>query len=155
MADTDGDNVIAILTHPEVIPTFMVPDLPTREDAFKLFDRIRQLSLAEDRFVYGIYLADTLIGFINDVDRTETEIELGYVIHPDYKNRGYASEALSASIPALFARGYSTVKAGAFEDNAASIRVMEKCGMTLLPHTEETEYRGRTHRCVLYEIRNR
>lgn len=154
MTEDDADAVISMLTHPQVIKTFMVPDFPSLEDAYKLFDRIRQLSLDETRFVFGIYCNDRMVGFLNDVDRTETEIELGYVIHPDCHNNGFATEALAASIPALFARGYSVVKTGAFEENAASIRVMEKCGMTRLTETEDIEYRGRIHCCVYYEAKS-
>ena len=154
MTDADADSVIDMLTHPEVIQTFMVPDFPSRQEALKLFERLKALSLAEDRFVYGIYLEDQIVGFLNDIDRNGDEIELGYVIHPQYKNRGFATEALAASIKSLFAQGFAAVKTGAFVENAASIRVMEKCGMTLLPQTEDIEYRGRVHRCVYYEARN-
>ena len=53
---------------------------------------------------------------------------------------------------ALFSEGFSAVKAGAFSENAASIRVMEKCGMTKTGETEQIEYRGKTHTCVYYAI---
>ena len=153
MADTDADAVIGILLHPQVTATYMIPDLPTREEQMALFERFKTLTHDESRFVYGIDLGGRIIGFLNDVERKEDFIEMGYVIHPDYWNRGYAAEALGAVVELLFAHGFAAVRAGAFEENPASLRVMEKCGMTPLEFTEDIEYRGRSHRCVYREIR--
>lgn len=47
--------------------------------------------------------------------------------------------------------GFRKVKAGYFEENEASRRVMEKCGMKQLSYTDEIEYRGITHKCLYYE----
>ena len=147
------DAAIRIFINDEVKQTYMLPVFPDREAAQKLFDRLRQLSLEKDRFVYGIYHGDALVGFLNDVVRKDTTIELGYVIHPDHKSRGYATEALCAAIEELFRIGYDVVKTGAFQENAASIRVMQKSGMTLTNETEELEYRGKIHTCVYYEMK--
>lgn len=153
MVDTDADAVIDILLHPQVTATYMIPDLPTREEQMVLFERFKNLSHDDSRFVYGIDLDGRIIGFLNDVDRGEDFIELGYVIYPDHWNQGYAAEALDAAVRELFACGFAAVRAGAFEENPASLRVMEKCGMTPLELTEDIEYRGRTHRCIYREIR--
>jgi len=50
----------------------------------------------------------------------------------------------------MFARGFSEVLAGAFEENLASMRIMEKSGMTRIEKTDEIEYRGKVHQCVYY-----
>ena len=150
MADTDADAVIGILIHPQVTATYMIPDLPTREEQMALFERFKTLTHDESRFVYGIDLGGRIIGFLNDVDRGEDWIEVGYVIHPDHWNCGYAAEALGAAVELLFAHGFSAVRAGAFEENPASLRVMEKCGMIRQDHTDEIEYRGITHTCIYY-----
>ena len=42
------------------------------------------------------------------------------------------------------------VYAGAFAENPASLRVMQKAGMTLMDKTEDLEYRGKTHHCIFY-----
>ena len=152
-SDEDAETMIALLTNSEVIKTYMVPDFRSSAEEVKLFERFKELSGSDERFVYGIYLEEKLIGFINDVEIKETEIELGYVIDPSYKNQGFATEALAAAIKALFAAGFSVVRTGAFEENAASMRVMEKCGMVRLGQEEEIRYRGKVHRCCLYEIK--
>ncbi|MBR4442633.1 MAG: GNAT family N-acetyltransferase, partial [Clostridia bacterium] len=106
------------------------------------------------RFVYGIDLDGRLIGFLNEVHRDGETIELGYVIHPDWQRRGCMTEALKAAVDALFAMGWSAVRAGFFEGNDASRRVMEKAGMTRVDLTEVIEYRGESHNVVYYEIKN-
>ncbi len=153
LTDSDRDATVELLTHPKVGETYMVPDFQSREEAAKLFERLKKLSETEDRFLCGIYQEDCLIGLIHDVDIQGDELELGYVIHPDRWHEGFATEALTAAIEELFRRGYQVVRAGAFEENRASIRVMEKSGMTGLPKREEIEYRGKIHRCVFFEKR--
>ena len=128
----------------------MLPNFPTEEDAIKLFRRLMELSQGDDHYVVAICLGDSLIGWINDTEQQGSSIEVGYVIHPRYHGHGYMTEALKASIVDLFDRGYTEVKAGAFEENIASIRVMEKCGMIQQKHMDEIEYRSVMHRCVYY-----
>jgi RimJ/RimL family protein N-acetyltransferase len=66
-------------------------------------------------------------GFHGPPDRGE--IELGYGIHPDHRNAGYATEAAVALVGwALGGERVTHVIAECDEDNAASIRVLEKAG---------------------------
>jgi RimJ/RimL family protein N-acetyltransferase len=80
----------------------------------------------------------------------EGKIELGYVVHPDYWGRGYCTEGLKQAMEMLLAKGFREVVCGAFEENTASLRVMEKAGMTKIDLTEAIEYRGEVHNCVYY-----
>ncbi|NLV51531.1 MAG: GNAT family N-acetyltransferase [Clostridiales bacterium] len=79
---------------------------------------------------------------------------LGYVIHPQFHGLGYAAEALSAVIIYLFDKGYRQIIAGAFENNVASIRVMQKCGMVQTDKTAMIPYRSEIHRCIYYSIKS-
>ena len=92
------------------------------------------------------------MGILNATEVSGDSVELGYALLPAFHGQGYATEALGALIEVLFAFGFRQVIAGAFEDNAASIRVMVKCGMQLLPKTDTVTYRGACHRCVYYGI---
>jgi len=150
--EKDLDHALSIFYNEDVKKTYMLPDFPTKENAIALFERLQRLSENPNRFVYGIYLNSSLIGFINDVEISETAIEVGYVIHPDYQNQGYMTEVLKECIDELFRIGYTTVKAGHFADNIASGRVMQKSGMRKTAHTDTLEYRGITHTCINYEI---
>jgi len=151
--DSDLERAIELLTNEEVKETFMLPDFESIEQAEKMFFRIKDYSVSDSHFEYGIYLQEKLIGFLNDVEINGDTIEIGYVIHPDHKNQGYATEALAASIEELFRIGYSCVRAGYFSENIASKRVMEKCGMVEISKTVDIEYRGKVHHCIFMETR--
>ncbi|MBR5144517.1 MAG: GNAT family N-acetyltransferase [Clostridia bacterium] len=155
MCDTDCDDVCSLLTNKQIAKTYMLPDFKSREEEIKLFNLLMSLSKESDRFVYGIDLGGRIIGFINDVEIIDSTIELGFVINPEYHNCGYATETLTHAIDTLHDMGYDTVKTGAFECNLASQRVMEKAGMQRLDSTEEIEYRGVVHRCIMFEKRAR
>ena len=141
-----------ILLNNTVKKTYMVPDL-SLADAQKLGHKMAMLSCNKKRYVRGIYLKDTLVGFLNDVEISDGSIELGWVVAPEHQGNGYAAEAVHAAIEDLFDLGYTQVVAGAFVDNTASIRVMEKAGMALQDKTEEIEYRGQFHKCVYYAVK--
>ena len=89
---------------------------------------------------------------MNDVEVKGKQIEMGYVYLPAYYNCGYATEAFRGAIAYLHDHGVDTVLAGAFEENPASLRVMQKCGMTKQDYTDEIEYRGVNHTCIYYAI---
>lgn len=146
----DLETMLDILTNDCVKQTYMLPDFPSREDAVPLFQKLVGLSGDSRRFVRGIYADETLVGFLNDVEIENGAIELGYVIHPRFQGNGYATEALGIAIGELFHLGFQAVITGAFRQNAASIRVMEKNGMTRIEKTEPIDYRGKTHICVYY-----
>ena len=147
----DAPAATKIFCNDQVKKTYMLPDL-TEESAQKLFDRMYDISCMDDRFIRGLYLQEQLIGFINDPEIAGDTIELGWVVHPDYHNQGYATEGVRLAIEELFAKGFREVTAGAFVENPASLRVMEKSGMHKIEKTEEIEYRGKVHHCVFYAI---
>lgn len=153
ISDKDRDNVIELLMDTEVKKTYMIPDFETEEQAEKMFLRLRDLSLSKDFYEVGIFLSDELIGFASEVERENDKIELGYAISPKHHNKGFATEMLKGMIEELFKDGFSEVVTGAFEENIASIRVMEKCGMEKLDKVEKIEYRGVVHNCVYYSKR--
>ena len=142
---------LAALFMDEVVKqTYMVPDFADLSAAEALAERIMALSQDPSRYVAGIFLEDRCIGLLNETERQEGSIEVGYALLPAFHNRGYCTQALKGVIDFLFSEGYSQVLAGAFETNAPSIRVMEKSGMKLLDKQDEVTYRGKTHRCVYY-----
>ena len=151
--DQDQESMIELLTNEGVKKTFMIPDFSCKEQAIAMFLKLKDMSSSEEHYERGIYLNNHLIGFVNDVEIDDKSIELGYVIHPDHHNHGYATEVLQAVIKDLFQRGYDEVLTGAFDTNHASIRVMEKCGMKRIDKVDEIPYHGETHHCIYYSIR--
>lgn len=148
----DFPNLAEILTNSQIKKTYMIPDFETREALNIMVQKIAQYSLSDQRFERGIFLEDRLIGFVNEVERKDGSMELGYVIHPSFWGRGYATEMLKSVIEMLLEAGFSQVITGAFEENTASIRVMEKCGMRKTDLEADIAYRGRNHHCIYYSF---
>ena len=144
----DQATILEILTSNVVNQTYMLPDFEKPDDAIPLFNRLVSLSGDSSRFVRCISAEDQPVGFLNDVEILNGAIELGYVIHPQYHNRGFMTAALKTAIEELFRLGYQEVVCGAFEENPASLRVMEKAGMQKLDRTEAIDYRGHVHLCL-------
>jgi RimJ/RimL family protein N-acetyltransferase len=68
---------------------------------------------------------------------------VGWLIDPAYSGRGYATEAAAELLRICFEDlGLRRVVAGAFADNAASVRIMEKIGMRI----ESRQLRASLHR---------
>ena len=109
--------------HPDIIHTKRyLTYLESRYRAAQFFD-------------FAIVLRDSgrmigTIGFVN-IDETNNLAEVGYVLHPDFWNCGIMTEALSCLLRFGFEEvGLHRIEAMYMEENLASRRVMEKCGMT-------------------------
>lgn len=154
LKEQDKERMAYLLKNDIIKQTYMVPDFETEEQVNKMFNVYLRYSNSEEHYIFGIYLNDLLIGFINDVYQEEKTIEFGYALDPVYFNNGYMTEAFSAVIDFMFSNSFSEVLCGAFEGNESSVKVMIKCGMKKIDKTEEIEYRGIKHNCVYYSIKN-
>ena len=150
--ESDWTRLAMLATSAEVNKTYMLPDFESVEKARPLFDRLTALSRDEKRYVRAIEEDGQFVGFCNDVEQDEDTVEIGYAICPDVWGRGYCTAALKLAIADLFEMGFSRVVAGAFVENPASLRVMEKAGMAPIEKVDEIEYRGHTHTCVYRAI---
>lgn len=146
--ESDWPRAALLLTSGEVNKTYMLPDFESAEKARPLFDRLAALSRDEKRYVRAMEEGGKFVGFLNDVEREDGWIEVGYAVCPDAWGKGNATAALKMAIEDLFDLGFSQVVAGAFVGNDASLRVMEKAGMTPIGKRDEIEYRGKIHTCV-------
>lgn len=76
---------------------------------------------------------NTLIGTCGAFEPDEKSVMLGYSILPDYRRRGYATEATRALIDFAFADdGVERVLAETYPELTPSIGVLEKCGFTFV-----------------------
>ena len=148
----DQVSMIELLTNQEIKKSYMIPDFQTEEEASNMFKKLHTFSRNDKHFERGIYLNHQLIGFVNDVVIEEGVIELGYVINPEFHNKGYATEMLKAVISELFSKGFTQIVAGAFDNNSASIQVMLKCGMSKITKEDDINYHGVLHHCHYYAI---
>jgi len=90
---------------------------------------------------------NTVIGTCGGFRPDPATVVIGYSILPEYRRRGYASEAAQGLIDFAFAQdGVERVVADTYPELAPSIGVMEKCGLTFIGNGEED-------RTVRYELR--
>lgn len=149
----DLGSLVELLMDATVGKTYMVPDFSDKTQAEKLAERIMVLSEDPGRNVAGIFRKNQLIGLLNQTEVCGSSVEVGYAVLPQFQGQGYATEALTGAIEDFFVQGFEEVVAGAFEHNAASIRVMCKSGMTQLDRQEVISYKGKEHLCLYYAVR--
>lgn len=127
----------------QFIKTFSLAALSTKEPFVELAIVLK----AENRVIGGIsmkYLDDGL-----------NQAEIGYRIHWEYQNKGYATEACRTCIEELFRIGIRRVRAGTLAINKPSWRVMEKLGMQRIARfKEKVLINDRYQDEYLYEIVN-
>jgi len=94
------------------------------------------------------------IGLVLGVDVHRLTAEIGFWLGEDVWGRGIASEAVAAFSAEAFARfDLHRLHAGVFEWNAASMRVLEKCGYVREGRLRRSVVKdGRTIDQILYAI---
>ena len=94
--------------------------------------------------------ARTLIGIVSAQAADPGAIEIGYAVAPSHSGRGYASEAVSALVDAVFNLTEARVViASSRVDNPASRRVLDKCGFICVG-TREIDMPGRGGKQLCY-----
>ena len=122
-----------------------VPDevFPTAEIAKEVIADLSALyGTTDGPLVHPVLLQGELIGYVQMVPLGEGEWEIGYHISAEHTGKGYASEAVSAFLPPMMELlGLERVTGVCLKENAASARVLEKCGFTL-DFAGEAPYQG-------------
>ena len=88
---------------------------------------------ADGPFVYPIItnVGGKNIGYIQLCKLEDGSWEIGYHIAKDFTGKGYATEAIKAFLPAMAHKlNIKEVYGICLAENAASVRVLEKCGFT-------------------------
>ena len=130
----------------------------THQDASEFIGRIQAALQTNEGITWGISLKNEpkLIGNIGiwRIDKEHHRAEIGYVLHPEYQSKGYASEALKAIIE----YGFSVMKLHSLEANVnplniASIRLLERNNFVKEAHFKENYYfDGKYLDSVIYSL---
>ena len=152
-SDCDETDMVELLMNDKIKETYIIPDLKNVQEAKKYFKKLQVYANSSQHYERGIYYNNQLIGFINDVEINQDTIEIGYVIHPNFHNQGFATETLRAVIDDLYHQGFKTIISCAFESNIASFKVMEKCGMKKLETSTMIRYQNIDQNCLYYFIK--
>ena len=153
--EKDKESMLKMVKDSKIKKTYMLPDFESKEQEDNFFNKLKDFSCSNEHIVYGIYLKDRLIGFINDVAKTEDTVEVGYFIDSDEWNKGYATEALWAYLKQLCEMGYYYFEAAYFEGNDASKKVMENCCMHSSGKKEIIHYHGKDQLAIYHKVSKR
>ncbi len=138
--EDDVDNLVALDSDPDVM-RFLTGGTPTPRDAIQN-DVLPAFLRYYERFEgFGFWAAiekssEEFLGwfhFRSPPGSSSDDIELGYRLRKSAWGKGYGTEGSRALIDKGFTEfGVQRVFASTYQDNLASRRVMEKCGLTLV-----------------------
>jgi RimJ/RimL family protein N-acetyltransferase len=124
---------------------------PEKNEAF--YRLIQELSAQKGRYLRVEKESGTAVGTLR-LWNTDTpgQVEVGYVMSPQYRRRGYASEALSALMQVAFAMGDAEVfSAEVFDYNPISAALLEKLGFRQVGQEIELLRSGESRTSLRYE----
>jgi len=158
----DVEAIFAYRSREDVAQYLFDPPLSLEECALAIHQRSTQFVLERegDRIILAVTLLNgTVIGEVSLIWRSEEarQGELGWIFHPDYQGRGYASEASGRLIDLAFHEAdLHRVHARCDAQNAASWRLMERLGMRREAHfREHALFKGRWDEEFYYAILRR
>ena len=131
---SDAEDMFEYACRSDVTEFLLWDPHPSYSYTVELIRHLQRGYTEEKYFDFALELkeAGKMIGTagFTSFDRKNNCAEAGYVINPLYRNRGYATEALSAIMNISFlSLGINRLEARYMVGNLASKRVMEKCGM--------------------------
>lgn len=103
---------------------------------------------------YGAFhlsLAGQPVGAVSLVGTSPNQANVGYDIKPEFRRRGFASEAIATLMAAAPRFGLALLSAQCHSGNAASRGVLEKTGFTLVSSTPWQNNRDCPHHYMVYE----
>ncbi len=135
--EADVENLVDLDSDPEVL-RYINGGTPTPRDVIEREILPRFLGFYNRYDGYGYWAAvgktsNDFLGWFSLHPEDEDRVALGYRLRRSAWGQGYATEGAHALIRKGFTElGMRRVFAGTYEHNAASRRVMEKVGMTLV-----------------------
>lgn len=154
---SDFDELLRLRTDPQVMQYIGTGAIQTKEQVKEFIENAKPYSDQYSLGFYSVFEKDTnhFIGqaglFHLGFNVNQSDIELAYRLHPNYWNKGYATELAKALIEYGFTKlALSKIVAIVHPENNRSRRVMEKAGMF---YHGMIEFKGSTLPC--YEILNK
>ena len=159
MKDTDAPELLFLRSDEKVMQYIGREKTKTVEEAEGFIQTINASVDANESIMWAIALADnpaTMIGTICywNILKDHYRAEAGYILHPDYWNKGMMKEALQAVIDF----GFTEMKLHSIEghinpDNIVSGILLEKCGFTREAYFKENFcFRGKFFDSAVYSL---
>ena len=150
----DAYDYYLIASNPNITTSFMLDEVINLEEAKSAVLEVVNNYEDSEYYYFAIRLDNKLIGVMKSYE--SDYLELGYAINEEYWNKGYATIALNLATNYFFSiNRIKKIILGAFSDNYASIRVMEKCGYSFVGiKKDEFYYKGKS-RDIVYFVKEK
>jgi ribosomal-protein-alanine N-acetyltransferase len=158
---SDVKEIFALRSDENIMKYIPRPLAKTLEDALEHIASIDDKINQEEGINWGITLKNSsqLIGIIGHyrIQAEHSRAEVGYILHTDYHNIGYISEALKRVVSYGFDEmNLHSIEAVIHPDNSTSEKVLQKCGFKKEAHFIENQfYNGRFLDTVIYSLLNK
>lgn len=160
ITNDDANEIFELRSNPETMKYIPRPLVKTTEDALEHVAMIEEKIVTNVGINWGITLKGNskvlgIIGYYR-IQPENHRAEIGYMLFPDFHGKGIISEALKR----LIAYGFDDLKLHSIEavidpENAASEKVLQKCGFVKEAHLKEAEfYEGKFLDKVIYSLLN-
>ena len=134
-------------------------EFETEEAALKWIKWVQNKN-NEGRLIVNFYIwltgTEQCIGrvYIHSKPELNGEVEIGYGISEEYRNKGYATAAVKIILRYGFHYlGLERISSSTQEENIGSQRVLEKCGFTLEGRERKAKYlAGKRHDMLIYGL---
>ena len=125
----DAERIASLLGDPDVTRMLArVPGTFTLEDAVEWLDQVGY----DDNWPMAITQpGDGVAIGLASIERRQGGYHLGYWLGRYYWNRGFMSEAVSGLAERFFEETAATLHSGAFSDNPASLKVLQRLGFKI------------------------
>ncbi|CAA9562153.1 MAG: Acetyltransferase [uncultured Thermomicrobiales bacterium] len=143
----DFDDLFAMHSREDVV-RHLYWDVRDREEVAAMLERRMTMTVLDkegDALVLAVELPETgqVIGdaLLHWTSEEHRQGEIGFVFHPDFHGRGYASEAAMVMLRLGFEElGLHRIAGRCEAGNVASARLMERLGMRREAHFRENEF---------------
>jgi [ribosomal protein S5]-alanine N-acetyltransferase len=158
ITNDDVKEVFELRSNPETMKYIPRPLVKTIEDALEHIAMIEEKIVTNVGINWGITLKDQpkvlgIIGYYR-MQPENYRAEIGYMLLPEYHNKGIISEAVNR----LITYGFDDLNLHSIEavidpENFASEKVLLKCGFVKEAHLKESEfYEGKFLDKVIYSL---
>lgn len=158
ITNDDVNEIFELRSNPETMKYIPRPLVKTTEDALEHIAMIEEKIVSNVGINWGITLKGSskvlgIIGYYR-MQPENYRAEIGYMLLPDFHGKGIISEAVKR----LIAYGFDDLKLHSIEavidpENAASEKVLQKCGFVKEAHLKEAEfYEGKFLDKVIYSL---
>lgn len=159
VTSADVNRIYKLRSNEEVLRYLDRPPISSEEDAKLFIEKNIASEAANKTILWGIALQEQPLQLIGTIGFWKTDpehfrAEIGYMLLPEYFNKGYMQEAIKAVITYAFTETtLHSIEANINPDTLASANLLEKNGFKKEAHFRENfYYNGKFLDSIIYSL---